>query len=87
MHAKCYSACIAIIQIRDVPEETYEVIRRRARKAGQSIQAYMLARTVEFASRPTPAEVIAEIEADLATRPPLELGTQEILDARDADRR
>ena len=36
---------MALIQIRDVPEETYETIRRRARAAGQSIQAYMLART------------------------------------------
>jgi len=31
---------VATIQIRDVPDETYETIRLRARAAGQSIQAY-----------------------------------------------
>ncbi|MGH9272073.1 MAG: FitA-like ribbon-helix-helix domain-containing protein, partial [Ilumatobacteraceae bacterium] len=43
-----------IIQVRDVPEETYETIRRRARSSGQSIQAYMLAHLREFAADPTP---------------------------------
>lgn len=78
---------MALIQIRDVPDETYETIRRRARQAGQSIQKYMLAHIIEFADEPTTAEVLAEIEADLAIRPRLELSTQEILDARDHDRR
>jgi antitoxin FitA len=78
---------MALIQIRDVPEETYETIRRRARAAGQSIQAYMRAHLIAFAGQPTPAEVIDELEADLATRPPLELTTEEILEARDADRK
>lgn len=54
------------IQIREVPEEAYEVIRRRARAEGTSIQAYMLARVVELAARPTQAEAIAAIEAALA---------------------
>ncbi|MGH8775876.1 MAG: FitA-like ribbon-helix-helix domain-containing protein [Jiangellaceae bacterium] len=44
---------MATIQIREVPESAYEVIRRRARAAGQSIQAYMRDRVVELASRPT----------------------------------
>ena len=78
---------MALIQIRDVPEETYETIRRRARAAGQSIQAYMLARTVEMASRPTTDEVLQEIRRELASRPPLELSTEEILAARDEGRR
>lgn len=77
---------MAMIQIRDVPEEAYETIRRRARRAGQSIQAYMLAQTIAVASRPTPAEVIAELEADLATRPPLQVDTQALLADRDASR-
>ena len=77
---------MAIIQIRDVPEETYEVIRRRARKAGQSIQAYMRARVIELAAQPTPAEVIAEIEAELASRPPLIVDVDELLADIDSDR-
>ena len=78
---------MAIIQVRDVPEETYEVIRKRARQAGQSIQAYMKQHLVEFAATPTMAEVIAAIEADLTRRQPVHLTTEEILAARDEGRR
>jgi plasmid stability protein len=77
---------MALIQIRDVPEDVYESIRRRARRAGQSIQAYMLARTVEIGRRPTPDEVLAELDGDLATRPPLAVDTDALLADRDADR-
>ncbi|CAN5839002.1 hypothetical protein BH18ACT2_BH18ACT2_03800 [soil metagenome] len=78
---------MALIQIRDVPDDTYETIRRRARQAGQSIQKYMLAQVIELAAEPTTAEVIAEIEAELATRPPLEIDVEQLLRDRDADRR
>jgi hypothetical protein len=77
---------MALIQIRDVPEDVYETIRRRARRAGQSIQAYMLARTVEIGRRPTPEEVLADIDADLADRPPLAIDTDSLLADRDAGR-
>jgi antitoxin FitA len=77
---------MALIQIRDVPEDVYESIHRRARRAGQSIQAYMLARTVEIGRRPTPDEVLAELDGDLATRPPLAVDTDALLADRDADR-
>ena len=77
---------MALIQIRDVPEDVYESIRRRARRAGQSIQAYMLARTVEIGRRPTPDEVLADLEADLGARPPLRVDTDALLDRRDTDR-
>ena len=62
-----------LIQIRDVPEDVYETIRRRARRAGQSIQAYMLARTIELGRQPTVDEVLATVEADLVERPPVEV--------------
>lgn len=77
---------MALIQIRDVPEDVYETIRRRARRAGQSIQAYMLARTVEIGRRPTPDDVVADLESDLARRRPLAVDTDTLLAARDADR-
>ena len=70
---------MALIQIRDVPEETYETIRRRARAAGQSIQAYMRAHLIEFAARRTTDEVLAELRADLAGRPPLEIDVDQLL--------
>jgi antitoxin FitA len=48
---------MALIEIRDVPDDVHEAIRRRARTEGQSIQAYMLARIVEMGRRPTPSTV------------------------------
>ena len=77
---------MALIQIRDVPEDVYESIRRRARRAGQSIQAYMLARTIEIGRRPSPDEVIAALEAELAGRSPLSVDTDTLLADPDADR-
>jgi plasmid stability protein len=77
---------MALIQIRDVPEDVYETIRLRARRAGQSIQGYMLARVIEIARRPTPSEVLADLEADLGERPPLAIDTDTLIADRDAGR-
>lgn len=57
---------MATIQIREVPEDAYEAIRRRARAAGQSIQAYMRDVVIDFASRPTKQEAWAALDAALA---------------------
>jgi len=57
---------MATIQIRDVPEEAYEVLRRRARTSGRSIQAYMLDEVVRLASAPSKTEHLAAIEARIA---------------------
>ena len=54
---------MATIQIREVPESAYEVIRKRARASGLSIQSYMRDVVVDFASRPTTEEVLAKMEA------------------------
>lgn len=48
---------MALIQIRDVPEESYERIRRKARSAGQSIQAYMREQVIRLAAVPGPDEI------------------------------
>jgi len=77
---------MALIQIRDVPEDVYETIRRRAREAGQSIQAYMLERITDMGRRPTPREITVRLEADLATRPPLKVDVDQILRDIDSDR-
>lgn len=60
-----YSSAVATIQIREVPEEAYEVLRRRARQAGQSIQAYMRDEIVAIAARPTKSEAVLMIETIL----------------------
>ncbi|SON62374.1 hypothetical protein MSIMFI_03899 [Mycobacterium simulans] len=53
---------MATIQIREIPEDAYEVIRKRARAAGRSIQSYMRDWVIDFASRPTAAEALAAME-------------------------
>lgn len=60
---------MATIQIRDIPEETYEVIRKRARSHGQSIQGYMRDRLVEDAASPTAADIWDTIDQLRATEP------------------
>ncbi|ABS03599.1 plasmid stability protein [Kineococcus radiotolerans] len=46
------------VQIKDVPDETHTVLRRRAALAHQSLQEYLLAKLVEEASTPTLDEVL-----------------------------
>lgn len=77
---------MALIQIRDVPEEAYETIRRRARRSGQSIQGYMLARVIELSRHPSSFEVLADLDADLAKRSSFEVDTETLLADRDAGR-
>ena len=46
------------VQIKDVPEHTHAVLRRRAAAAHQSLQEYLLARLIDDASEPTLDEVL-----------------------------
>lgn len=73
---------MALIQIRDVPEQTYETIRKRARKAGQSIQAYMRAQIIDIAARPTPDDLEEWIKA----RPRVKVDVDALLRDRDSGR-
>lgn len=57
---------MATIQIRDIPEDAYETIRRRARAEGKSIQSYMRDQVIDFAGRRTKAEALAAVEEALA---------------------
>ena len=62
-----------------MPEELYEVLRRRARRAGQSMQAYIRDQLVALAVRPTKEEAIERIEAvlgDLRTGGPTAASTR-----------
>jgi len=56
---------VSTIQIREIPEPAYEVLRRRARARGQSIQAFMRDQVIAMADRPSKEETIASIEAIL----------------------
>jgi plasmid stability protein len=78
---------MATIQVRELPEETYEVLRRRARRAGQSMQAYMRDELVALAARPTKQEAVAAIEAILDRQPGADPAPGSIVDDLSADRR
>jgi hypothetical protein len=46
----------------------------------------MLERITEMGRRRTPAEVIADLRADLAARPPLEIDTEQLIADINSDR-
>lgn len=46
------------VQIKDVPEHTHAVLRRRAAHAHQSLQEYLRSRLIEEAELPTVDEVL-----------------------------
>ena len=77
---------MATIQIRDVSEEAYETIRRRARAAGQSIQAYMKLMIERLASEPEDAELFADLNRFIKTHG-ITLDMQALLDDIDQGRR
>ena len=78
---------MSTIQIRDIPEDAYEVIRKRARASGRSIQSYMRDAVVELASTPTTEEILARMERVRAESDTPGATTESILAALAADRR
>ncbi len=46
------------VQIKDVPERTHAVLRRRAAAAHQSLQEYLRSRLIEEADQPTLDEIL-----------------------------
>ena len=60
---------MATIQIRNVPDDIHRTYQSRAALAGQSLQEYLLAQLIDDATHPTPGELIAEIERELAIDP------------------
>jgi len=53
------------ILMRNVPMEVHQVLVERASSAGQSLQEYLLSLMGEITSRPTAAEIMAEVAASL----------------------
>ena len=50
------------VQIKNVPDATHAVLRRRAAAANQSLQEYLLSRLIDEASHPTLDEVLDRVE-------------------------
>lgn len=73
------------VQIRDVPEATHAVLRRRAAEAGMSLQEYLRARLIAEASHPTVDEVLARAGGRDGGRLPLKVAAAML--RRERDRR
>ena len=58
---------MAHIQIRNVPPSVHETMKARARKAGMSLQEYLLAEITESAGTPTVEEWVERVR----NRPPV----------------
>lgn len=78
---------MATIQVREIPEDLYEVLRRRARRAGQSMQAYMRDQIMNLAKQPTKEEAVEQIEAVLSKADMPEPRTASVLADLGAERR
>ena len=74
------------ITIRDVPQETRNELAARAARSGRSLQEYLRGKLVELAEQPDRAEVLARMRAR-AEREGVRLTVEEILEAKDADKR
>jgi uncharacterized protein (DUF1778 family) len=72
---------MATIQIREIPQDEYDVIVRRAKANGQSIQQYMRQVVTEATSRPSKQEVLEAIEENVAKYGPLFASPEEIVAA------
>ena len=67
--------------VRNVPSEVHATLVRRAEGEGKSLQEYVMSLLKESTGKPTMAEVMAEIEANLAAHPVPSMSAEEIVAA------
>ena len=77
---------MASITIRNVPDQTRDELASRARRSGRSLQEYLRGELIRMAEKPGNAELMRQSREDKA-RWGLHLTAEEILEARDADRK
>jgi hypothetical protein len=70
---------MATIQIREIPEDAYETLRRLARAEGKSLQSFMRDRMIEMAKKANKAAAFAELSRILAEGPPRKFSNEEIV--------
>ena len=73
------------ITIRAVPDEVRDELAARARRSGRSLQEFLTAELTRLASMPSADDALASIRQHARAYP--SVSTDDILDARDADRR
>lgn len=70
------------LQVRNVPDDVHEALRRRADQSGVSLSEYVLREILANATKPSNADIFARL-APLR----VDIGVEEILEAIHADRR
>lgn len=74
------------VTIRDVPQETRNELAARAARSGRSLQEYLRGQLVELADRPDRDAWLARVR-ERAQREGVTLSVEEILEAKDGDKR
>lgn len=77
-----HNGAMTSIQIKDVPEQTHAVLRRRAAAAHQSLQEYLRARLIEDAEQPTLEEILDRAGGRAGGTVPLKAAVDAISDDR-----
>lgn len=72
--------------IRDVPDEVRDELAARAARAGQSLQEYVRAQLTAMVQRPSPQQFWDRVEHRIRSTG-TRLSAEQILEARDADRK
>ena len=70
------------VQIKDVPEETHAVLRRRAAAAHQSLQEYLRSWLIDEAGRPTLDEVLDRASGRAGGSVPLKTAVKTVREDR-----
>lgn len=70
------------LQVRNVPDDVHDALRRRAEESGVSLSEYVLREILANATKPSNADIFARL-APLR----VDIGVEEILEAIHADRR
>jgi len=70
------------VQIKDVPEHTHAVLRRRAAAAHQSLQEYLRMRLIEEAAAPTVDEVLERAGGRAGGRVPFSVAAEVVHENR-----
>ena len=71
------------VQIKNVPPDVHQVLRRRAAAAGQSLQEYLLERLSEEARQPSLDEVLDRAGGRAGGSVPLSFASQTLRDQRE----
>jgi hypothetical protein len=71
------------IQVKDVPADVHATLRRRAARAGMSLQEYLLARLEQDANTPTLDEVLDRAGGRAGGHVPLDAAVTAIRAERD----